>query len=551
MDFTQAFMIKIKIFNKLNFLKSDLPFILLFIVFASFYYDSVLDKGPLNVHLWRQTDCLSITRNYSEGASFFKPETNFLLADNNTSSLSLAEFPILYYSIGMIWKIFGESYLSYRLVYLLILFAGLFSFYKSLRILLNDNFWATTLSLLLFTSPVYVVYGISFLTDVPAFSFILIALYFFLQYHLKKAQKLFFLSMAFFALAGLIKISSLIAFIFLFIILILETLSVRSLGKRKLFNCNKSEWIGFSSIILAVISWYSYVEYFDALYGFKYSAGSIFPIWSVEKDAISGLINNINNFTSYVFFSSSVMLVLLFIGILNLFLWRKIPVFAYLSNIIIALGGIIYFVLWASILGIHDYYFTALLILFAGILMPFIWFIKTNHADIFHGKIMKIFLVLFLSFNFLYCLSVVKLKTLATEGDFIMVRNHEFISRMQWTNWDVNSNLNRFESMKPYNREIGIKKEDKVISLPDPSFNISLYLMNQKGWSDYLNYNESEDIEKLIQKGAKYLFISDPKLLQESFLKPFLSDSVGSYMGIGIYKLSQNIQMKDTTVHSK
>ena len=197
----QTIIKKLNLLDKLNLLKSDLPFILLFIVFAAFYYDSVLNKGPLNVHLLRQTDCLSITRNYSECASFLKPETNILLADDNTTSLSVAEFPVLYYIVGIIWKLFGESYFSYRLFYLLILFAGLFAFYKSLRIILNNNFWATTISLLLFTSPVYVVYGVSFLTDVPAFSFVLIALYFFLQYHRKKAQKLFFISIVFFALA--------------------------------------------------------------------------------------------------------------------------------------------------------------------------------------------------------------------------------------------------------------------------------------------------------------------------------------------------------------
>ena len=529
-----------KIFHKLQLFKKDILFILLFLCFASFYYDSVLDKGPLNIHLWRQTDCLSITRNYSEGASFFKPETNLLRADNYTSSLSVAEFPILYYIVGIIWKLFGESYLSYRLFYLLILFAGLFSFYKALRILLNNNFWATTISLLLFTSPVYVVYGISFLTDVPAFSFILIALYFFLQYYRKKKYKLFFFSITFFALAGLIKISSLTAFIFLFFILTLESFSVKSLGEKKLFNCNKYEWIGFFSVILIVFSWYYYVDYFNTLHGFKYSAGSIFPIWHVGKDTMPELLKNILTFTSCIFFSSSILFALLFIGILNLFLWKKIPLIAYLSSIIIAIGCIIYFILWREILGVHDYYFTVFLILYIGILIPFIWFIKNNYPDIFQGNILKIFIICFLTFNFLYCLSIVKLKTLAEEGQFILVRNHEFVERMEWINWDVSTNWKRFESMRPYNRHIGIKKEDKIISLPDMSFNTSLFLLNQKGWTNLSN-NRSEDIDNLIQKGAKYLFISDEKLLKEEFLSPFLSEKIGSYKGIEIYKLSKNM----------
>jgi hypothetical protein len=543
-------MIKLNFFSRLNSLKSDLPFLLLFIIFAAFYYDSVLDKGPLNVHIWRQTDCLSLTRNYAEGANFFKPEMNILLGDNNTSSLSAGEFPILYYIVGMVWKLFGESYLSYRLFYLLILFAGVFSFYKSLRILLNDNFWATTLSLLLFTSPVFVVYGISFLTDVPAFSFILIAIYFFIQYYQKRSLKLFFISMAFFALAGLIKTSSLIAFVFLFFILFIESLSVKSLGKKKLFSCTLYEWAGFFSAMLAIFSWYYYADYYNTLHGFKYTFNNIYPLWDANKSVIDELIKSIKNFTSYVFFSRPMIFLLAVSVLINLTLWKRIPIFAYLSNIIITLGGIIYFALWGPLMGMHDYYLSALLILFAGILIPFAWYIKSNHPAIFHGYPIKIILLIFLSYNFLYCLSVVKLKTLAQKGDFLLVKNPDFVGMMTWTNWDVSSNMNRFGSMEPYNRQIGIKAEDKVISLPDFSFNASLYLANQKGWTDFKHYTTSEEIENLIQKDAKYLFISDPRLLEEKFLAPFLSYRIGDYKGIGVYRLSRGMQLIDSTQHS-
>jgi len=464
---------------------------------------------------------------------------NIQLADDKTSGRTAGEFPILYFIVGIIWKFFGESYLSYRLFYLLILFAGLFAFYKSLDILLKNKFWAITISLLLFTSPVYVVYGISFLTDAPAFSFVLIAIYFLLQYNRKKIIKLFFFSMAFFALAGLIKVSSLIAFIFLFFILILESFSVKSLGKQKLFHCNKHEWIGFISVFIIIISWYYYAHFYNTLHGFKYTFNNIWPIWLTETYNSEELRHYIKKFTTYVFFSRPVIISLLSIGFINIFLWKKIPVLAYLSNIIIVLGSTIYFILWTPLMGNHDYYFISLLILFVGILIPFIWFIKTNYPNIFKGYIIKIFLGIFLFYNFIYCLNVVKLKTLAQEGNFNIVGNHEFVSFMRWSNSEVSYNWKRFESMKPYIRQIGIKEEDKVISLPDKSFNISLYLVAQKGWSDFANYNKTKDIEKLIQKGAKYLFISNQETLKEEYLTPFLSEQIGSYKGIEIYKLSK------------
>ena len=120
--------------------KNDLLFILLFAVFSISYYDSVLDKGPLSMHIWRQTDCLSLTSNYANGATLFEPEIHFQGSDDLTSGKSAGEFPALYYVVGKIWSLTGESYLAYRLFYLLILFAGSFALFKSLKILLNDAF---------------------------------------------------------------------------------------------------------------------------------------------------------------------------------------------------------------------------------------------------------------------------------------------------------------------------------------------------------------------------------------------------------------------------
>lgn len=84
--------------------------------------------------------------------------------------------------------------------------------------------------------------------------------------------------------------------------------------------------------------------------------------------------------------------------------------------------------------------------------------------------------------------------------------------------------INDFESnaaiysITPYLRQIGIQAEDRVISIPDFS-HASLYLMNQKGWTEYTDarfntgtkipYNQdSAGIQLSISRGAKYLIIN-------------------------------------------
>lgn len=522
-----------------KFLSNDLIFIAVFVVFASFYYDSVLTKGPLNAHLWRQTDCLSLARNYAAGAKFLEPEMDVLLADDKTSGKSAGELPLLYFTVGKVWAAFGESYFSYRVICLIILFFGVFAFYKALKLLLNSNFWAAALAALLFTSPVYVFYGISFLTDAPAFSIILIALYFFIKYFKGQNAWYFYISMVFFSLAGLLKISSLISFLFLFSIFILEVISpVKLLGKTKLYNRNRHEWLGFLLVFVSVFSWYYYASYYNGIHGFKYTFNSIYPFWIMQENEVSDLIKGVRNFTGVVYFSKPVIYSLLFLGISNLFIVGRVPLIAYLANIVIIIGSITYFLLWAPLMGVHDYYYTALLVLFIGVFIPFIWFIKSQLPALFSNLRTKIFFSLFVFFNFMYCLSVMKLKTFAQEGDFIMISNQSFITEAKWQNWDVDDKWKRYEKMKPYLEEIGVKPEDKIISLPDPSLNTSLFLSGHRGWTGYPGFTKTEDYNNLIEKGAKYLFIGDSELLEKEYLEPLLSNQIGEFRGILIFKLN-------------
>jgi len=91
--------------------------------------------------------------------------------------------------------------------------------------------------------------------------------------------------------------------------------------------------------------------------------------------------------------------------------------------------------------------------------------------------------------------------------------------------------------MKPYLLEIGVEEEDKVISIPDGSFNSSLFLCDRKGWTDYVPLNDPEQISFYISRGAKYLFITDVNLLEKDYLKPFINNQVGEFKGILIFKL--------------
>jgi hypothetical protein len=88
-----------------------------------------------------------------------------------------------------------------------------------------------------------------------------------------------------------------------------------------------------------------------------------------------------------------------------------------------------------------------------------------------------------------------------------------------------------------------------VISIPDPSNNITLYLMNQPGFTDYgfTWYKDEKRVKHFISLGAKYLVLNDTSLIQKEnfkYLKDFTSNPLIKYKNVVVYDL-QNIKEID------
>ncbi len=510
------------------------------VVMSVIYYDGILEKGPLGAHGWRQADCLSLTQNYQEGAPFLEPEMHILLADNYTTGKSAGEFPIMYYTVGKIWQVFGKSYLSYRLFYLLIFLVSLFLLYKATLLVLQDWVWAASITLLTFCSPNFVAYATSFITDGPAICFVFIGLFFITKYGISRSLKWFYFAMAFFALAGLIKVSSLIAFFFLGFIFLMERFSVKSLGNRKLFSRPMAEGIGFLAVLVSIFAWYAYAEYYNTLHGFKYTFNSIDPFWQVPQTQMDKIVSGMKDSTSENFFSRAMLFALLFLWFLNLFLRKHINFLAYSASLLVGVGCLAYFALWFPLLKDHNYYFVVLVILVPAVFIPFALMVKNSNTIVFKAKLTRIFLGLFLFFNMVYSVSVVKLVLKGKPALYPLIGNSTFITQMEGRVWGEN-NWRRFESLSPHLLEMGIKPDDKVISLPDPSFNITLAFADRRGWTDFLDI-DADKMNTLIEKGAKYLFVSEEDVLKEDYIQPFITDEIGVFEYIHIYRLPKPSQ---------
>jgi hypothetical protein len=520
-------------------LLADLFFLLLLLGFATAYYDGWLHREPLNEHLWRQTDCLSLTTHYMEGNGFLAPEMHNRLADKLQDGKSAGELPLLYYLNGQVWKWTGESFLSYRLLSLALLIAGLFAFYRSLRLVLGSSFWGTGLTLLFFTFPLLVVYGAGFLTDAPAFALVLIALYFILKYHREKKWRHFIFAMLLFALAGGLKVSSLIAFVFLGMVLAIDTFWKQKAWRPGLFQGRTGEWSGFAGAILFILAWYVYASYYNDLHNFKYTFNHIWPLWSLPEGQYASWLEGLRYFTSAVYAPPWMILLLAGLWVTNLFLLKRIPLFAWLASLITGLGAGGYFLLWGAAFGNHDYYLIPLLILYPAIVLPFFLYVQSHFPALLKKNLVRAAFLLFLGLQFTYALSVVKLKTVATEGEFRMTFNPAFVSLMRWVNWEQQQWRHYYE-MRPWLLEQGIPEDALVVSLPDPSFNTSLFLSGRKGWTDFKHYRTAADMDTLRSHGAAFLFIGKEALLSESYLAPYLQHPVGQYWQIHVFDIRED-----------
>jgi hypothetical protein len=110
-----------------------------------------------------------------------------------------------------------------------------------------------------------------------------------------------------------------------------------------------------------------------------------------------------------------------------------------------------------------------------------------------------------------------------------------------------------FYTIEPHLRKTGIQSSDRVISFSDYS-HISLYLMDQKGWSRFTDMrlgredpipynNDSAAIQRSIDHGAKYLIINGIEdLYMNPWLQPFTTNLKSTYRSILIFDLTNPLK---------
>jgi hypothetical protein len=509
----------------------------------------IIDERPHPLHMWRNTDCLSITLNYHDhGMHFAEPEIHNHISEGGKSGKTAGEFPGWYYLMAVLWKVFGVSEALYRGVVGGLFILSLFALQNALT-RLTGRLWATLLTLWMFVHPTLIYYGFAFLTNVPALSFALIGGSAFVHYTIERRKRFLYWSLLCFAIAGLLKVTALLLFCTIGALILFEWLGLRLRKDRRLFENHFKKLLLMALALVPIVIWYAWAAKYNAEHGGKYTFNSVWPLWEADAAYRARTYHDVMQFTSRQIMAPVNWILFGLSFVFLLVRAPKLPRLLWLTPLILNFGALVYSILWFQAWADHDYYF---LNLYVGPLVTItaaIIAVQSMLKDRKHHQIMAMTMGLVLLWSAWYTAEHLDCRyspnynhdyiTVADDGD----GNSAEEGHLKYIHWDVGRHERAFDDIEPKLVEWGIGEEDLVISVPDASYCITLYLMDRHGFTNMSMINrDPASVREHIGKGARYLIVNEPEYEKDfPWIKAFMKDTVGIHRNVRVFRLSPDM----------
>lgn len=469
----------------------------------------IIQLRPQSVHVWRQTDCLSYTLNYYQNNQpFFEPQTHTLLGDNGRT---VSEFPILYFITAKFYQVFGPQESILRIINFLIFAYGCFCLLWLGFEIMKNKWLAFIPAAITFTSPYLYYYALNFLPDVPALSLALAGTFFLFRYLNTQRIRWAYLSAAMFCLGALLKISAGISLVALISVLLLFVL----IKNEK--HVPKKHYIHLFFLLVFIVginlAWVEYAKYYNLLYKNRQNLLGIFPIWGTDMNDVYDIALKTIQVWSKVILHPVVWCWVFGLSAMIVMYRKTLSGFHQMILGFMVLGALVYSLLWYQAFMHHDYY----------MVNPFIaivWTILT--ACLVADKATPLFRKTFLLVaGLIVCISVYQSRAVQIER--YATPDPKYLNTDLFT-------------IEPYLRSIGISRYDRIVSVPDPSANISLYFMNQPGWTELFDKSDYP-FERSVDSFAKYLITSDTDFIRQPKYEAHKGDLAGNYGSYYIYRI--------------
>jgi hypothetical protein len=513
-------------------------FLLLVVLFFLYSLNYHFFDGILPIHAWRKADSLSLAWNYYQGASFLTPETNHISIYGNRNAA--AEFPVVYYLVGNLWKIFGPHEWIAKLVSFFTLIISLTLFSSVVNHFLKSQIKTLVFSGIIFSSPILLFYSDTLLPNVFSFSFSLIAGYFLFNFLLRKKYWSFSFFTLFLTLAILIKVTVLIAILTFAI----GTAFYFFFQEKSLFTTHRKSFLwlfgAFVFAFLATFLWYSYAINYNSFYHSTLFSTTIRPIWEVDSIRRGEIWEIIWKRQFNLLFHHWAMIPTL-IFVLFLMIRNKVSSFYYWLIGIGTIGVSIYILLWFWVFDVHDYYLIEMLFL------PLtFFFIAIKHIEIHPIIVRRTAKFLFFCILILVFLNATSYLNIAFGKKNFITENSFGVSKLEKENWEYfhwyhSEHLQKLQKQK-YEIQKIIKEKDTVFCLTDQSPNVDLYTIERIGFSNFSFLKTkpySTQIPLFIKKGARYMLVVGNEPI-DPLMKQFTKDTVYAKNSVFIFDLKSS-----------
>ena len=494
--------------------------VVLFVLGLHWFYSYIgiydyIDRRPCSIHSWAQCERASVAQNYYKTSmDFFKPRVQKYTEKGGVTGL---EFPIIYYTAAILYKLFGFNEAYLRIISLLIVSLGFFFFYLLANRFLKNNFLSLAITASAALSPVLLYYTPNFLPDAPSLGLAFIAWYFFFKHKDSGLRKHLNLFVFFGTLGGLLKVISVMSFIIVICLVLLDKMKFFK-NKERLYAFDHHGAI-LSRIFIGmflVASWYMYANWLSKAY--ENQSFALGPVMG-NGEAFKKLLEAVENVTLYMYYSyeSYVLMVgaFIFIFISIKFVDRILLTI----TLLYIFGNMCYLYLFLPQFIYHDYYTISML--------PAVFFLFLTFADAvsrlsqkyFASLTFIFFIILF--FNMKECI----IKCERFYRDRYDKEKYYGIDERPY--YDIEKRL----------RAIGIKRTDVTLSGFDDTYCNTPYLMDQLGFV-MAGYSDSASIAKqLANAKIQYLVLNDSARFNKIYPNHFEKNIVLTHRGLIVYKL--------------
>ncbi|HEU4718680.1 MAG TPA: hypothetical protein VFU15_12635 [Bacteroidia bacterium] len=515
-------------------------FLAAFVVLCLLYnYPYIYRYGPRGHHTWRQADCYSMATNYYFGhRSFLDPQVHFCSPAGPQETVS--EMPLLNYSVAQLWRIFGYHPWVYRAVQNIILFLGLLCLFRIFELSLRNTWWALGLSLLFFTTPLLSTYGISFIADASAMCIAICGGWFWFRYHRWNRWTDLVFAALLTTIAGWMKITS------LYTLGIVCSLALAGLlpGKKRMavFRRPAAVMISAGVVLLLVAAWYVYADHYNKTHDEGVFLVGILPVWDMTWAEIVLTSRSLVNDLLPVYFNRPVLFFLSGVMLWMFLDWRRMGKVSVFILSVSALIVLLYLLLFFQVFTVHDYYLVNMLPFVAVLLLVAARYVRKTAASLFHDRRVQVVSGVVLLFSAWNCAMITRIRYSSIDP---FAETSVFISQEEYSKWHnfdhtYEKDMINLQEARPVFDSLKITRDDIVISIPDPSPDYSLVMMDRKGYTDcsYSSLgNRGDRIHAFISYGANYLVLNCEGMQYDPDILPYTKFEMGRFRQARIYDL--------------